>query len=172
MEEHINHVIHASLGTIDNPEEVYKSLEEGAFLQHALGITDQQIYDYYEYAVELFNQNRLSDAKDVILVINLLNPFIYNCWVALGLIEYREKAYQEFYIAFQVAFSLEPENPLAYLEYSKCIAEMDTPNSGLATLDIMNEIVPDTPENEHAFQEAKLIKESIIKRIGDLDGQA
>lgn len=103
-------------------------LEQGVSLQEALGISSDKMLEYYEYAQKLYEDKQLQDAADIFFLLSIVNPYVYEIWLARALSENSLGNHDECMHSAHMALSLDPSRQDAYLfliEYFKSRNEHD-----------------------------------------------
>lgn len=90
-------------------------LERGASIQEALGISSEKMAEYYEYAQKLYDEKKLQESADILLLLSVVNPYVYELWLARGVAESALFNHGESLYAFHMAIALDPSRSEAYL---------------------------------------------------------
>lgn len=130
---------------IDNKynDNLEKQLVEGKTIQEILGISAEDMVKYYEYGNELSEDKRYKDAADVFLFLSTLNPFVYEVWLSLALIEHHNQHWDFSFFAFQKAIALDPFRKDAYIKLMECLKDLKEYDCIQDYLLIMDRTLPD-----------------------------
>src|SRR4051794_20353500 len=79
----------------------------GKKMQELLGISDVTLNRYYSVAKDLLHEKNWADAKDVFNFLTLLNPFMFQFWIGLGISEIEQGKYLEALAAFTMSETID-----------------------------------------------------------------
>ncbi len=117
-------------------------LENGSSLQAVLKLSDEQLGQFYSYAIELFNERKFADAADVFLVLTQLNPCLHNQWLSLGMCEQQKGDLPAAQSAYETAIILNPNDPRPYINAALCCLGLADSQTALYFIALMEELIP------------------------------
>lgn len=88
--------------------------------QERLNISDEVLADYYRVAAQLLEEKNWKDASDAFLFLIFLNPFFYEFWLGIGIAQQAQHLYDKALIAYIMAESIEPQNPIPQANRFQC----------------------------------------------------
>lgn len=80
-------------------------------IKKILGISNTTLYYFYKIGYFLFNKHLTASAADIFFFNALLNPYVKDYWMALGIAELENQKYDEALEAFQVASIMDLKDP-------------------------------------------------------------
>lgn len=98
-------------------------------LQERLALSDLQMEEFYNFAVELYNNQDYKKAKSIFYTLCILNPSITGFWSALGNSAEIEHLYFEALSSYLRAYHL-CDDPNYLLESARCLKKMDLSADG------------------------------------------
>lgn len=132
---------------------------QGRSMADSLHIDSTSMSQFYEYAQELFNEQKYQDAVDVLFLLTVLKPFEPTYWLALGTAEKGQKNYDASLDALNMCLSLNPEEPAGYIEAISTCLEMEEKEAALDYIEFMLALV------SHQFKDAREQAEALRKEL-------
>ncbi|MBA3958674.1 MAG: hypothetical protein H0X51_09835 [Parachlamydiaceae bacterium] len=89
-------------------------------IQQMLGISDAALERFYTIGCKLLEERRWEDARDVFRFLTLLNPFVHNFWMGLGIGEQTSGNYEQAGIAYVMGEATDPDDPVVHANAYQC----------------------------------------------------
>lgn len=141
------------------------SLSTDKTFQDILEYSDFTLEQFYFVGIECIENKEFRKAKDVFILLTLINPGYPNFWVSLALCQQALEDWNAALQACSIAETLDVRNPLPYLYASECYAKLqDHPHA----MEEANKAIEYANENNEAsFAEIKAMiiewKEQLVK---------
>jgi tetratricopeptide (TPR) repeat protein len=141
--------------------EIAQGLDEGKKIHEVFGLTDAEVKEWYRFGVSLMEQDRFSDAADVLMLLSLIMPNYMNVWMAFGAASVRMGDWDNALSAYLQVLNLEKENPEVYVRIIQCHAAKGSKDMVDGFVDVMQEMCPKNKENMAWHDLAKEIQKSV-----------
>ncbi len=151
-----------TLGKIQDPSFVKQAQNEGKTYQELIGFTSDEMNKFYQFAVKLYQEKKIDDASDVFYCLTVLNPYMHNAWICLGITEQMKQNFECALYAYSMAMVTHSKNPYPYLLSVECYLQLNLKEEALSALDIAFELLN---KNDHPElrQKALALKEQLNK---------
>jgi type III secretion system low calcium response chaperone LcrH/SycD len=148
----------AVLKKLGNRAWVKKQLKLGKTVQNLLNFTPETLQLFSTAAFSLLEQKGLADSLNAFTFIVALNPKILTHWLGLGMTLQLSHKYEEALDAYEMAATLELENPYPYFYIAKCLFALHDRTSATEALQLAILYSSDNPEyfDLHAEAQAAL----------------
>lgn len=125
-------------------------------LQELLGISDNTLNQFFRSGHRYYEGSRFTQASDLCFAINILNPFKYNGWLALGMAEKERHRFREALQAFSMATLIDITSVYPHIHSAICYRALKAEDDVKKSLDLALKTL-----EEHPTPDAQKIKEYI-----------
>ena len=128
------------------PEEsVEKLVQTPDSFQELLGISENTINQFFQSGYRYYETAHFAEASDVLFAVNVLNPFKYNGWLALGMAEKQCGHFNEALQAFTMAALIDLTAVYPHLHSAECYRALKSEDDVKKTLDYALSILEEQP---------------------------
>lgn len=101
-----------------------QNFAEGKTIQETLGISDEHMQDFYDIALDYFDNKQYDEAADCFLFLIALNPLESNLWIRSGNAEQALHRYHEALQAYSMATFCDADDPFPHLYSAEVYIEL------------------------------------------------
>lgn len=137
----------------------------GRSLWEVLGLTQERLEQYFNYAIELIGEKRSEDASDILYLLCHLAPENATYWLTYGYLQHERKDYDSAFLSYEAAIELEPGLVEAYIMRAHLALEEGEPEVAQETINLLKERCNDSMFSDEEKEELKELEEHLL---GDL----
>lgn len=136
--------------------------EEGEVLQRLLGVEDETMHIYYECARELLDQKKKEEAANAFLFLTMLNPYVYDFWMGLGIAEQLREEHEHALKAFSMASLINLDHPAPHFFAANSYIALGKKEEAKDALKLTIEGSKKEKDFQVYYKQAKIMERSLI----------
>lgn len=109
--------------------------------QESFGLSNFVPYCFYVVAYNLINEKQYSDSADLFLLLTMLNPYVKDYWMGLGISEQENTKYDVAINSFAMCSMLDKTDPMPHVSSAQCYLNVNDRDSAERELSEANAIV-------------------------------
>ena len=110
-------------------------------LQESLGLSDKTLLWVYSVGHKHFKQGGSKEAVYIFSLLTMLNPMVYDYWMAFGFAQEGVEELEKALHAFSFASLLDPEAPSSRYKSAEVYIKLNLFDEALAELEVLEEII-------------------------------
>ncbi|NGX54896.1 MAG: Chaperone protein IpgC [Chlamydiae bacterium] len=158
------------LSDLSDPEKLKKHqpeldsyFDKGGTWQELLGYDPDKMEDHYKTGYNLYQSAEFKKAGGVFSYLTMLNPYEYKYWMGLGLAKQSEHFFEEAIVAYIVAESVDPEEPLPHFSLAQCYYALQLFDETKDHLNKAVKVAKMTPEDQEIKRKATILLQNLPK---------
>lgn len=140
---------------------------EGKMPKEAMGFKDDDLEFLYMYGYQLYDSGKFSDALQVFLLLNGLDPQNARYWFVVGACFHQMKEYEIAINYYLNAAFLDQKNPLGWFHAADCylMTEDRDPQAAVAALVMARHIMKDDSNYDSVRSKIEVMLEALRKHL-------
>jgi type III secretion system low calcium response chaperone LcrH/SycD len=151
----------ASVGVLDRLDALS---EDDKTLEEILGVTKEIMGIYYECSREILEQKQYEHSGNAFLFMTMLNPYVYDYWIGLGLSEHLSENYDIAIKAYSMAVITNMDHPAPHFFIGQCLAAQERYEDAIAALEYTMKITVTEEEYQSFYKKARALKKGIEEK--------
>lgn len=136
-------------------------IEEQKTFQDLFDISDEIMGVYYDCARDVLTEEKYEDSGNAFLFLTMMNPYVYDYWIGLGLSEHNLEHYERALKAYSMAALTNMDHPAPHFFAAQCYISQEKRDEAKESLELAMEYSSKEHDFQNFYKQAKNLKESI-----------
>lgn len=134
-------------------------------LEEILGVSKEIMGIYYECSRDILDQKMYENSGNAFLFLTMLNPYVYDYWIGLGLSEHLSGNYDIAIKAYSMAVLTNMDHPAPHFFIGQCLTAQERYHDAIAALDYTMKITVTEEKYQSFYKKARALKKSVEAKI-------
>ena len=134
-------------------------------LEEILCIGKEIMDIYYECSRDILNQKLYEHSGNAFLFMTMLNPYVYDYWLGLGLSEHLSGNHDVAIKAYSMAVLTNMDHPAPHFFIGQCLAAQEKYEEAIAALEYTMKITVTEEEYQSFYKKARALKKGVEAKI-------